>query len=154
AGHSRRFSLRNVLIVAEVAVSFVLLVPAGLFLRSLQTFEAFDLGFNRDHLALVTITLTAEEYSGERGRLALSEIVGRLEALSGVQEADYALTVPLSGVVNQEEYKPLGLRREARSIETNIVGPNYFQVMGIPLLRGREFNQIGGGQIAIVNEAL
>src|SRR5262249_17201904 len=69
AGHSRRFSLRNVLIVAEVAVSFVLLVPAGLFLRSLQTFEAFDLGFNRDHLALVTITLTPEEYSGERGRL-------------------------------------------------------------------------------------
>ena len=151
--HSRRFSLRNLLIVAEVAASFVLLVPAGLFLRSLQSFEAFDLGFNRNHLALVSITLP-EKYSGERGQLALNEIVRRLEALPGVRQADYALTVPLSGVVNQEAYKPLGLQQEARGIETNVVGPNYFQVMGIPLMRGREFNRISGGEVAIINEAL
>ena len=68
-GHSRRFSLRKLLIIAEVAASFVLLVPAGLFLRSLQSFEAFDLGFNRDHLALVTMTLPAEKYSAARGDL-------------------------------------------------------------------------------------
>jgi len=154
AGGSRRFSLRKFLIVGEVATSFILLVPAGLFLRSLQTFEAFDLGFNRDHLALVAITLTPEKYSAARGQSALNDIVQRLETLPGVQQADFALTVPLSGVVNQAEYTGLGSQQEAPSIDTNIVGPHYFQVMGIPLVRGRNFDELNGGEVAVVNEAL
>ena len=150
---SRRLSLRKLLIIAEVAASFVLLVPAGLFLRSLQAFERFDLGFNRDHLALVAVTLTPEKYSAARGQLALNEIVRKIDTLPGVQRADYALTIPLSGVVNQEQYKPVGSQQEPRPIETNIVGPRYFQVMGIPLRRGGEFNGANSGDVAIVNEA-
>ena len=153
AGQSRRFSFRTLLITAEVAISFILLVPAGLFLRSLQSFEAFDLGFDRSHLALATITLPPDKYSGARGQLALREIVNRLEALPGVQRADFAATVPLSGVVNQEQYTELGSQQQARSIDTNIVGPNYFEVMGIPLLRGKGFNEPNSGEVVVVNQA-
>src|SRR5262249_37223937 len=72
AGGSRGFSFRKLLITAEVAISFILLVPAGLFLRSLQTFEAFNLGFNRSNLALATITLPRDKYSAARGQSALN----------------------------------------------------------------------------------
>lgn len=154
AGFARRFALRNVLIVGEVAMSVILLLPAGLFLRSLQRFEAMDIGFNRDHLALVAVTLSPEKYAPEHGRLALDEIVHKLQALPGVQHADYALTVPLSGVINNEQYQELGSVQPPQAVDTNVVGPDYFQTMGIRMLRGHGFNQgSSSDQVAVVNEA-
>jgi macrolide transport system ATP-binding/permease protein len=153
AARSRRYSFRHLLIVAEVAMSIVLLMPTGLFLRSLQNFRYLDLGFNRDHLALISITLDPERYSAARGKAAYREILDRLRQIPGVQQADLALTVPLSGVSNTESFQEFGTGQRPRVVDCNVVGPRYFETMNIPILRGRGFDATGHeGAVAIVND--
>jgi predicted permease len=153
-GIHRRFSLRNLLIVAEVAMSIVLLMPTGLFLRSLETFKDLDIGFRRDHLALVSITLDSERYAPDHGNLAYREIVERLRRVPGVGQADFASTVPLSGMSNTHALLKAGSNEAARTVESNAVGPNYFETMGIRLLRGRGFETVGQDHaVAVVNAA-
>ncbi len=152
-GHSR-FSLRNVLIVAEVLMAVMLLVPTGLFLRSLQNFEALDLGFKRDHLALVAVTLSNDRYSTERGKVAYKEIIQKLRELPEVEHADVATVVPLTGVSSMEPFRELGSTEKPRNINSNAVGDDYFVTMGIPLLQGRQFSQVKGeGEVAVINAA-
>jgi len=151
-GRKHRFALRNLLIVGEVAISLVLLMPAGLFWRSLQRFDALDIGFDRDHLALVAVTLSPDRYSPERGELAMNEILRRVRAVPGVQHADFALTVPLSGMLNTEQYEELGAREKAHGVDTNVVGTDYFQTMRIPFSQGRGFDQTSSDEVAVVNQ--
>jgi predicted permease len=149
----RRYSLRSMLIVAEVALSIVLLMPSGLFLRSLQNFKSLDIGFRRDHLALVSVTLDPERYSPERGHLAYRDIAERLRRIPGVDQADFAMTVPLSGVSNAHGYQKEG-SAEIHLVESNAVGPHYFETMGIPFLRGKGFDDAGPDRaVAVVNAA-
>jgi predicted permease len=151
-GHYRHFSFRNMLIVAEVSMSIVLLMPAGLFLRSLQNVRDLDVGFRRDHLALISITLDAERYPPERGKLAYREIAERLRRTPGVEQADLASTVPLSGMFNARGFLRAGSDEAPRTIAYNTVGPRYFETMGIPLLRGRSFDGVLQNQaVAVVN---
>jgi predicted permease len=151
---SHRFSFRNLLIVAEVAMSIVLLIPTGLFLRSLQNFQYLDLGFQRDHLALISITLDPERYSAARGRVAYREILDRIRQMPGIQQADLGLTVPLSGVSNTESFQEFGTEKRPRVVSCNVVGPRYFETMNIPILRGRSFEATGAqAPVAIVNDA-
>src|SRR5207244_10592255 len=130
---------RNVLIAAEVAMSLVLLMPAGLFLRSLSTVHSLDIGFRRDHLALVSIALDPDRYTPERGKLAYREIVERLRRIPGVERADLAGAVPLSGMSNARTFFRAGSEAGASAVECNAVGPDYFETLGIPLLGGRGF---------------
>jgi predicted permease len=151
----RRFSLRSMLIVAEVAMSIVLLMPTGLFLRSLQKFKDLDIGFKRDHLALVSITLDPERYTPERGITAYRDIAERLRHIPGVERADFASTVPLIGMSNTHAFLKAGSEQAAWVVESNTVGPHYFETMGIPLLRGRGFAGVGQEPaVAVVNAAL
>jgi predicted permease len=153
-GPYRRFSLRNMLIVAEVAMSIVLLMPTGLFLRSLENFKDLDIGFKRDHLALVSITLDTERYTPGRGSMAYSDIAERLRQIPGVEQADFASTVPLSGMSNTHAFLKAGSEQAARVVESNAVGPHYFETMGIPFLRGRGFAGLGQDRaVAVVNAA-
>jgi predicted permease len=140
---SSRF--RNLLIVAEVAISILLLMPAGLFVRSLKNFDHLDLGFRRDHLVLVSVTSEKSEWA---------EILERVRRIPGVADADLALTVPLSGVSNTDSFRDGGSEREARTADTNVVGPRYFQTLGIPILEGKGFDAVpAGAPVAVVNEA-
>jgi len=149
----RRFSFRSSLIVAEVALSIVLLMPSGLFFRSLQNFKRLDIGFRRDHLALVSIALDPERYPSERGNLAYRDIADRLRRVPGVEEVDYASTLPLSGVSNSQAFVKEG-SEQSRVVESNAVGPHYFETMGIRLLRGRGFDAAGQYHaVAVVNAA-
>jgi predicted permease len=153
-GGYRRFSFRNMLIVAEVAMSIVLLIPTGLFLRSLQNFRDLDIGFKRDHLALISVTLDPERYPPERGKLAYGEIAARLRRTPGVEQADLAAVVPLSGMSNAHAVLKTGMDQAARTVESNTVGPHYFETMGIRLLRGRGFEGVGQDRgAAVVNAA-
>jgi predicted permease len=153
-GPYRRYSFRSVLIVAEVALSIVLLMPSGLFWRSLENFKNLDLGFRRDHLALVSITLDGERYSPERGNLAYRQIAERLRRVPGVVQADFASTVPLSGVSNAHDFSKEG-SEQPRSVESNTVGPRYFETMGIRFLRGKGFDEARPDRaVAVVNAAL
>jgi len=152
-GPYRKFSFRSVLIIAEVALSIVLLMPSGLFLRSLENFRNLDIGFRRDHLALVSVTLDPEKYSAGRGNLAYREIADRLRRIPGVENVDFASTVPLSGMSNAHAFHKDGAE-QARIIESNTVGPHYFETMEIPFLRGKGFDGAGRDHsVAVVNAA-
>ncbi len=119
-------------------MSIVLLMPTGLFLRSLQNFNDLDIGFKRDHLALVSITLDPERYTPERGITTYRDIAERLRHIPGVEQADFASTVPLSGMSNTHAFLKAGSEQAAWVVESNTVGPHYFETMGIPFLRGRD----------------
>jgi predicted permease len=151
-GRYQRFSFRNILVVAEVAMSVVLLIPMGLFFRSLENFRHLDIGFRRDHLALISIALDPERYTPERGKLAYREIVERLRQIPGVERVDLASAVPLSGTSNSNAFLKAGSDQAPRQIESNAVGPRYFETLGIPFLRGRGFEGLGPDPaVAVVN---
>ena len=159
----RRLSLRNLLVVAQVAVSLLLLITAGLFLRNLQNTQHADPGFAIENGFVMTYDLGLAKYTKARGRLFHEELLGRVRALPGVRSASLAEFVPLGGSGNKS---PLYVEGEpAEALQTDeasllnhaAIATDYFKTMGIPLLRGRD---IGDGdtesspQVAVVNETL
>jgi predicted permease len=141
---SSQSRLGNVLIVAQVALSLMLLAGAGLLLRSLFNLETFDTGFNRDKVLAVAMN----GYSASRTRdqvAAFSEqLLERVKQLRGVRSASYASFAPISGrviginvTVDGYTMKPGEVANE-RFIG---VSPGYFETMGIPLLAGRDFTE-------------
>jgi predicted permease len=156
---SRRFGLRGALIAAQVSVSLVLLVCAGLFLRSLQQAATVDPGFDADNVVIASFDLRTQGYSEQRGRAFFTELTERLQALPGVRAVTLAQKVPLSGDSGRsraviEGYEPQP--GEDMEFNNNVVGPEYFDVMRVPLVSGRGFtaaDREGAPQVAIVNEA-
>jgi predicted permease len=154
-----RFTLRNVLVAAQVAVSLVLLVAAGLLTRSLANARSIELGFNEHNLAYVTTSLSSAGYRGEEGRLFLQQAAERAAALPDIVTATYATRVPLSltnvtGAYVIEGYEPEA--GDATVVEYNTVGPGYFAALGIPMMRGRDIaasDDDGAPLVAVVNEA-
>jgi len=155
-----RHHIRKLLVVAQVAACFVVLVAAGLFTRSLTQAERVDLGFTPDRILNVQMDVAQLGYPEPRGRAFFDDIERRGRAIPGVEELSFAFTVPM-GYISVSE--PLDV--EARPVETgerviagkNIVGPRYFATMGMPLIRGRSFTEDDNGRsrsVAIVNERL
>ncbi|HXE05558.1 MAG TPA: ABC transporter permease [Bryobacteraceae bacterium] len=147
------------LVVAQVAISVVLLSAASLFVRYLSNLEHLDLGFRRDHVLLVTLDPAHGGYTGERLSIAYRELLGRLEAIPGVRSATITGPGPLSGAgasrfvtVEGHPERP----EDRRYISISWVAPKYFETLGTPLLGGRGFNfrDGGGPRVAIVNEAM
>src|SRR4029450_13798726 len=95
AGSNRLFSLRNVLVSAQVALSLVALVGAGLFLRSLQHAPQISPGFDTEHLAVLSFDLGAQGYTEQRGRQFQQRVLERAAGVPGVQGASLPSTVPL-----------------------------------------------------------
>jgi predicted permease len=155
----RRFGLRGALIAAQVSVSLVLLVCAGLFLRSLQQAASVDPGFDADNVVVATFDLRTQGYDEPRGRAFYAELTERVAGLPGVRSVTVARGVPLSGdggrrraVVEGYEPQP----GEDMEFNFNVVGPEYFEVMRVPLVSGRGFtaaDRAGAPQVAVVNEA-
>ena len=162
SSHSAR--LRRVLVVAEIALSLVLLAGAGLLLKSFDHITSSNLGFRPDKVLAVEVFLPNSRYPGnqpEKLRAFVDGVVNRLEALAGVQSAAAVNFLPLTGfrsgmaflVEGQAPPRP----GEQPSANNLIVTPGYFQTMGIPLLRGRAFvpaDHAGTEQVAIVNSTL
>jgi putative ABC transport system permease protein len=145
AGSRERTGIRSALVIAEVALAVVLLVGAGLFLRSLRRLLDVPLGFNPQHVLAVTINLPATVYHGPVQQVAFSErLLGRLNGLPGVEAAGISTSLPLVGVGD------VGIRFDRRSpgsplFATNAnyygVTPGYLRVMQVPLIRGRLFTE-------------
>ena len=137
--------MRKVLLVAQLALSLLLLISASLFLRSLQNARSFDPGFKTDNLLLTSLDLFSAGYDRQRGSQALESILTQVRALPGVQAASIARRVPLSlaGGSSSTTLTPDGFQpakgREAWAF-LSWVGPEYFRTMRIPVLRGREFS--------------
>lgn len=155
----RRLSARKILVTGQAAVSLVLLISAGLFLRSLGNAHAVDLGFDPDNMALLSIDLETQGYNSEKGNAFYREIVERLRAVPGVERVDMARSIPLSLSGSRRAFVIEGYTarpNEDRELHFNIVGPEYFGTMRIPLAQGRGFDERdrdGALRVAVVNEA-
>jgi predicted permease len=158
-GHSRDKAMKP-LVAVQVAFALVLLVGAGLFGRSLVNLYRVDLGFDRDHLLAVWINPRLAGYSIDQLPLLYDRLTARLEAVPGVRSAALSMCGLVSDCRSTSDgFEITGYVRrpgEEISLQVNIVGPKYFQTVGIGLLEGREFDVRDSDRsprVAIVNEA-
>jgi putative ABC transport system permease protein len=154
--------LRSSLVVFEVALSLVLLVGAGLSIRSFLALVKTNPGFNPDSMLTMSLMLPAAKYRDEPQRAAFyDELVQRVRAVPGVQSVGLINFLPLAGanasdmyLVEGEPQPPPGRENDGR---WRVASPDYFQTMRIPLVAGRAFtdqDKAGAPRVAIVNEAL
>jgi predicted permease len=168
----RRLPLRSVLIVAQVALSLVLLIGAGLFLRSLWQAQRTELGFDPDHVLTMPLNINLLRYTKAQGQDFYRQVIERVEALPGVQSATLSRTPPLSGASRQSSVtfegrggadhssnaeSSSGGNADVSSNETlsSSIGLRYFETLKIPLLRGRDFttqDREGAPGVVVVNE--
>jgi predicted permease len=154
-------TLSRALVVAQVAVCMLLLIAAGLFVRTLENLENQNFGFDQYHLLLFRIDPTQAGYRGTRLVTFYQELRGRIEAFPGVQSASFSSDgligagMSIEGI-SVEGYTPNRSGRE-ESAWTNNVGPDYFRATGIGLILGRTIgaeDTESSPKVAVVNEAL
>ncbi len=160
AWRNRRFGLRNGLVVLQVAVSFVLLVAAGLFIRSLGNAQRIETGFSVDDVAYVQTSPRFAGFGAEDGRNILADFVERTRALPGVEEAALGTVLPVTprGTTSlvMEGYEPPSGQNSVE-VPFNIVDSRYFETLRIPLLHGRTFTDADRADtesVAVVSEAM
>ena len=139
---SRLFSLRSGLILLQVALSLPLLITAVLLLRSLQNLRGLDTGFGKHNVLLATINPSLNGYPPEKSKNFFNELLARTRALPNVTAASLATDSPISGGIDQtgvvvEGYTPR--EGEDMGIDNTLISPDYFKVLQIPLMRGRDF---------------
>src|SRR6266542_1668245 len=136
--------LRQALIVAEVALTLVLLVGAGLLARSFYRLQQVNIGFVSERALSFRINLPERGYDTKERYLAFYQSLHeKLRALPGVEEVAFANQFPLGGRCCQHGFSIEGQQRPERpsSMELTVVSPDYFRALGIPLLRGRYFTE-------------
>ena len=147
---------RDYLVTSQVAVSFVLLVVAGLFIRSVANQTALDPGFESENVGTLSVDLDTQGYDRKKGAFFLRQLLKRAEEAPGVESATVARFVPATSSM-QYTYTYRETRAQAVSTEVNSVGPRYFKTLRIPLLRGRDFrwtDDPGSPPVAIINQTL
>ena len=156
-GHNR---LRSVLVVTEIALAAVALVGAGLFVRSMQEAQQLNPGFESKNLAMLAFDLGGQHYADERGKQFYREIMEKAKAVPGVESATVASNFPLGGGIRRSIF-PEGSEndpsRRAILVTTNMIAPNYFDTVRIPLVKGRVFTDFDTEMttpVAIINEAM
>ena len=154
----RRAWLRNSLVVTQVALSMMLLVAAGLLLKSLGRASSADPGFDPHNVLAAAVDLFPNGYDAPRGRVALGQMLDRIAALPLVTEVSTVRRVPLgiggssSSRVEVEGYAPA--KNEEMMVLIQTVGPGYFRAMRTPLVAGRDFtasDDSNGQRVIVVN---
>jgi predicted permease len=156
AGGGARLSIRRALVVAQVALSLVLLVGSLLFVRSLRNLITLDAGFSREHILDVTADFTRLRLPNERRTEFRRELLERVRGVPGLTDAALARLVPLAGDYWNEQVHVPDSDVSASVANFNQVGPGFFRTMGTPLLGGRDFDERDrpeGARVAIVTEA-
>jgi predicted permease len=159
----RRFTLRNLLVISQVALSLVVLVCGGLFVRSARAARAIDPGFTTDNVLAVSLNPSLVGYTEEQGKQFYQRLVERVEALPGVQSANVSSLLPLGDSTSSrgpilaegQEEPPPG--SEGGNVLCNFVGPKHFETLQISLLQGRDFtwrDDMGAPGVIIINETL
>lgn len=156
----RRSKLRSGLVIAQIAISLVLLIAAGLVIRTLQDLRNVDPGFKVKNGLIMSIDLGLQGYDKVRSEQFYQQATSRLSALPGVESASLTTTFPLSIGISYTnifiEGEPGIQGAEVPSVMYSLIGSNYFKASGTTLLLGRDFNEQdnkNSPQIAIVNEA-
>jgi predicted permease len=158
SGGIHKSRLSRALVVVQISLSLLLLICAGLFIRTLQNAQRQDPGFDPNHVLLAYFELAPVGYSDAQGIAFHRQVLSKLEALPGAESVTLADFSPLnftihSGIVQVDGYVPQ--RGESMEIDRANVGPNYFRTMRTPLVAGREFTVQDGEKsqpVAIVNQ--
>jgi putative ABC transport system permease protein len=162
-----RFELKKVLVVTEVALSLLLLIAAGLFVRSLQSARAIDPGFEAEKLVSAPLNVNLLRYTRVQGREFYRQVVERMERVPGVESASVARIAVLGG-----GSRVLSIHVEGRGathdqvmseggrvatgdrtiVNANVVGPRFFSTIGVPTVTGRDFNaqDVEGAPLVVV----
>lgn len=167
-GAGRRSRLRSLLVSSQVALSLVLLIVAGVTVRRMQKIVNEDPGFTTSHILMMSISPSIQGYSETQGERLYGEALTRIEGIPGIQSASLAATVPplewstRVSIFYEGQVPPLDYVRGHEfevgiRVDTNIVAPNYFRTMEIPLLQGRDFTERDSPEaplVAIVSKRL
>ncbi len=151
----KTFGLRNLLVITQVALSVVLLIAAGLFLRSLRNAQTIDPGFDAEKIVTLPLNINLLRYTRPQGREFYRQVVDRVESIPGVESASLARIVAVGGgssvrslliegrAGSENQFRSEGAGTapgDSGSVSSNVIGLRYFQTMGIGLLQGRDFN--------------
>jgi putative ABC transport system permease protein len=150
-----RFGIRRILVVAQVALSLVLIVGALLFVRSLRNLLTLDAGFRQDGILVTNLDLRRAGIPEGRRTALYEDITDRIRRLPGVTDAAQAYIVPVSGSGWNNNVVIDGKKRK-ENVNFNRVSDHYFKTIGTPLLAGRDFDgrdTLGGPNVAIVTES-
>ncbi len=159
-GGRGRSRIRSALVLIQVSLSFVLLVGAGLLIRSLRAMQTANPGFSTGVLA-TGVDLSSAGYDAPRARIFQDELIDRVKALPGVQSAAFARVRPFtflpytSAPIAVDGYQPAP--DEQPTADSDEVGPAFLATMGIPLVSGREFTSAddeNAQPVAVVNETM
>ncbi len=156
---SARLGPRNVLVVAQIALSLGLITAAGLFVRGAWNAAEADPGFDMARGVVAEIDGSFVAYDEARMRQLYSELVSRLRALPGAEFASLSSNVPFSPMSENEAVFRPGSEDDSLSAERYVVGADYFETLGVSLLRGRGFSAAeesapGPVTVAIIDRAL
>jgi predicted permease len=152
-----RFGLGKALVVAQVALSLLLVVGAGLMLTTFFKLENIDAGFNRNGVLLAGVDLRSGHYPPDREGAVLQEMLDRLRALPGVRSASASAITPISGWRWSQDVQIDGYTAKDANVWLNRVSDRFFETLGTSLLAGRDFNShdtLQSPQVAIVNQTL
>jgi putative ABC transport system permease protein len=157
----RRHPFRNLLVMGQVTMSLIVLVFAGLFLRSLQQMQGLALGVRTDHLLMMSLDLGMQQYDEARGRRFLDDLRKRAETLPGVRSVSFILQVPFDYNLQMSDVSIdgdiAGSKDGYLSSAFNVVGPGFFETAGTTLVRGRrlaETDDRDHPRVAVVNETM
>jgi len=162
SGKRRRLTLRNTLVVAQVALSLVVLVCAGLFVQSFRYAQRMDPGFGAQNVLLMSVNPQLIGYDETQNKDFFVRTVEGVKALPGVEAASVTRLAPLGDSSNSSgpilrEGETLARGSAGRVIMNTSVSPGYFQTMQIPILEGRDFDdrdRKGSQQTVIVNDRM
>ncbi|MGH9851385.1 MAG: ABC transporter permease, partial [Blastocatellia bacterium] len=159
-GAGRRWELGRLLVIAQVALSLVLLVGAGLFVRSLRNLKMVDNGYHTDQVVTLALDPAQNGYKIERLRNFYSQLSERLAAFPGVKTTTFTRNAPMSGSYSRFGIEVPGYQPrpgEEMAVLFNQIGPQFFATFGAPLLLGREFSAQDtpeSPKVVIVNHGL
>jgi putative ABC transport system permease protein len=159
-GRGRTF--RNVFVVAEVALALVLLVGAGLMIRSFMRLQSVETGFNPENVLTMRLQLPRKKYADPHQIVDFfKQAQDRIAALPGVQAVGAISYLPLTGsLASRDAFRIVGQPAPAPGqepgVEVRVITPTYFQAMGIPLLKGRLLNERDGkeSRVLLINETM
>ena len=158
----RRNRIRGTLVVAEIALAVVLLIGAGLMIKTFALLNGVDPGLHPENVLTLNLAIGGKKYAETQTRAPfVADILHRVEQVPGVQSAAVVTDIPLSGDNDAIEFHIEG-RAEADpdhkvTLNVNVVGPGYLRTLGIALLKGRDFSA-GDTQatppVALINQAM
>jgi predicted permease len=157
-GGVHKSRLSRALVVAQISLSLLLLISAGLFIRSQQNAQRLDPGFDPNHVLVASYDLGALGYSQDQGIAFHRQLLSKLSVLPGVESATLADFSPLSFTIHSDNIQADGyLPRTGESmlVCSAVVSPNYLRTMRTPIIAGRDFTEhdtAGSQVVAIVNE--